>query len=249
MAGQVEGDDPDRGDHGVQRASSPDQRLRRARPGGATSAVVRRRMLTAAKAATTRNTERQPNRSTSAPATNGPAIDGTTQAVANNEKMRRAQVRPGRRRPTATYSAVRAAPPPRPCSSRPPTRTSIEPANPETSRPATKPRPPSGHGQAGAAGVAPDAADDHPDDRRGEHADDGDRVERLAAEIPRHARHRQADRDRLEREHRDQREQTDRDGAVLLVEGARRSVGPGHGHGRQSTTSSMVEVKWITPSC
>ena len=45
-------------------------------------------MLIVAKTATTRKTDRQPARSTSAPVTNGPTIDGTTQAVANSENTR-----------------------------------------------------------------------------------------------------------------------------------------------------------------
>jgi hypothetical protein len=45
-------------------------------------------VLNAANPATTRKTERHPKRSTSAPATKGPAIDGTTHAVANSENTR-----------------------------------------------------------------------------------------------------------------------------------------------------------------
>ncbi len=247
MAGQVEGDDPDRGDHGVQRTTAPDERLR------ADGQVARHRSSYGQDADGCEGRDDQEHR---APAEEVDQCAGDERAGdrrhhpgrGEQREDARAQVRRvavGHRdverrqrcpaaetlqQPTADQDLHRAG----------------EPGDEETGHEADAAQR---HGQAGAAGIAPDASDDHPDDRGGEHPDDRDRVERLPAEVARHARHRQADRDRLEREHGDQRQQTDRDGAVLLVEGTRRSVGPGHGHGRQSTTSSMVEVKWKTPSC
>ena len=248
MAGQVERDDPDRGDHGVQRASAPDQRLR------ADGQAARHRPAYGEDADGGEGRDDQEHR---APAEQVDQRAGDERAGdrrhhpgrGEQREDARAQVRRVRRRPPRRTSPSARLRRPDPAAA---DRRRGPPSSRRTRRRGDRPRSrcrprvtgrlaPRASLQMPPMTIPTIAAVSMPDDR--------DRVERLAAELPRHARHRQADRDRLEREHGDQRQQPDRDGAVLLVEGTRRSVGPGHGHGRQSTTSSMVEVKWITPSC
>lgn len=81
---------------------------------------------------------------------------GTTQAAVNRENTR-GRRSGGNASPTATYIAVNAVPAPRPCSSRPTTNTSIDPANPDTTSPATNSAPPTSSGAA-----APRASDQAP---------------------------------------------------------------------------------------
>lgn len=87
-------------------------------------------------AITPRNTQRQPTDSATMPAIRGPISDGITQAAAKPARMRACSTG-GYTRATITYNATVRAPPPRPCTSRPATKTPIVGARPAMSSPTT----------------------------------------------------------------------------------------------------------------
>ena len=128
------------------RAASPAACSGVAEPTVAPGTAMRLRRVIAPASSTSgrspRKTARQPSAWVTPPARAGPMTPGRTQAVDSVANIG-GRSRSGRERAIATYAVGGMAPAPNPCRNRPATRTSIDGARPQITRPiANRMRPP-----------------------------------------------------------------------------------------------------------
>ena len=119
--------------------------------------------------------------------------------------------RPGRR---ARRGPTVSAPPPRPWSTRPASSTSMVGAAAHTSRPGREEQHRHDQRQGRPAPVAPQPGGDRAQHTARQRPGEGEGVERLAVQRPRHRRHHGGDRHRLERHEGDEGEHAGRGGGV-----------------------------------